>query len=85
MYTPNILLSAALLLSTCSAAPVEQQPLENQQTAPDYPYKNDPYDRKHDTYGDDVQPRPVVRSKRYSPILVVRLTKSSAMDMVQVF
>lgn len=59
MYNSNVLLSAALLLSTCSAAPIDQQPLEGHKPA-DYPFKKDPYDRKHDTYGDGVQPLPVV-------------------------
>lgn len=59
MYNSNLLLSAALLLSSCSAAPVDQQPLEKD-TSAHYPYKYDPYDRKHDTYGDGVQPLPVV-------------------------
>lgn len=63
MYNSNVLLSAALLLSTCSAAPIEQLPLETKPAA-GYPFKNDPYDRKHDTYGDGVQPLPVV-SPRY--------------------
>jgi hypothetical protein len=61
MYNSNVLLSAALLLSTCSAAPIEQLPLETKEAAK-YPFKNDPYDRKHDTYGDGVQPLPVVSS-----------------------
>jgi hypothetical protein len=62
MYNSNVLLSAAaLLLSTCSAAPIEQLPLETKEAA-GYPFKNDPYDRKHDTYGDGVQPLPVVSS-----------------------
>ena len=61
MYNSNVLLSAALLLSTCSAAPIEQLPLESKPAA-GYPFKNDPYDRKHDTYGDGVQPLPVVSS-----------------------
>jgi len=56
MHSSSIFLSAALLLTTCSAAPVDQQRLEEK-----YPYKTDPYDRKHDTYGDGVQPLPVVR------------------------
>jgi hypothetical protein len=59
MYNSNVLLSAALLLSACSAAPIEQLPLETKKAA-GYPFKNDPYDRKHDTYGDGVQPLPVV-------------------------
>jgi hypothetical protein len=59
MYNSNVLLSAALLLSTCSAAPIEQLPLESKPAAK-YPFRNDPYDRKHDTYGDGVQPLPVV-------------------------
>jgi hypothetical protein len=62
MYNSNVLLSAALLLSSCSAAPIEQLPLESKPAA-GYPFKNDPYDRKHDTYGDGVQPLPVVSSK----------------------
>lgn len=60
MYGSNILLPAALLLSACSAAPIDQQPLEQQHPNAGYPFKNDPYDRKHDTYGDGVQPLPVV-------------------------
>lgn len=59
MYNSNVLLSAALLLSTCSAAPIEQLPLETKDAA-GYPFRKDPYDRKHDTYGDGVQPLPVV-------------------------
>lgn len=59
MYTSNVLLSAVLLLSTCSAAPIDQLPLEKHEAAK-YPFKHDPYDRKHDTYGDGVQPLPVV-------------------------
>jgi hypothetical protein len=65
MYNSNVLLSAALLLSTCSAAPIEQLPLETKDAA-GYPFKNDPYDRKHDTYGDGVQPLPVV--SLYNPL-----------------
>lgn len=65
MYTSAFLLAsaAALLSQTTLAAPTGyQQPLEDR-TAPaaEYPYRNDPYDRKHDTYADDVQPLPVVR------------------------
>lgn len=60
MYGSNILLPAALLFSACSAAPIDQQPLEYEHPVADYPYKKDPYDRKHDTYGDGVQPLPVV-------------------------
>lgn len=59
MYHSNVLLSAALLLSTCSAAPIEQLPLETKEPV-GYPFRKDPYDRKHDTYGDGVQPLPVV-------------------------
>lgn len=62
------LLPAALLLATATAAPVigpEQKPIESviKGTIKDkYPYAKDPYDRKHDTYGDNVQPRPIVSS-----------------------
>jgi hypothetical protein len=66
MYNSYVLLSVALLLSTCSAAPIEQLPLETKETA-GYPFKNDPYDRKHDTYGDGVQPLPVVSSHSLLP------------------
>lgn len=59
------LLPAALLLATASAAPVgpQQKPLESviKGTIKDkYPFTKDPYDRKHDTYGDGVQPLPIV-------------------------
>lgn len=72
MYTSNVLLSAALLLSTCSAAPIDQLPLEKHEAAK-YPFKKDPYDRKHDTYGDGVQPLPVVcfGHKYFSSILIL--------------
>ena len=66
MYNSYVLLSVALLLSTCSAAPIEQLPLETKDAA-GYPFKNDPYDRKHDTYGDGVQPFPVVSSHDLLP------------------
>jgi hypothetical protein len=78
MYNSNVLLSAALLLSTCSAAPIEQLPLETQKAA-GYPFKNDPYDRKHDTYGDGVQPLPVVCFVKCNTALDSRLTYLSAM------
>jgi hypothetical protein len=80
MYNSNVLLSAALLLSTCSAAPIEQLPLETQKAA-GYPFKNDPYDRKHDTYGDGVQPLPVVCLAEHNTILITELTYLSAMGM----
>lgn len=60
MFSSNVLLATTLLLLGCSGAPVDQQPLDREQVA-DYPYSKDPYDRKHDTYGDDKQPLPVVR------------------------
>jgi hypothetical protein len=78
MYNSNILLSAALLLSTCSAAPIEQLPLEKHEAAR-YPFRNDPYDRKHDTYGDGVQPLPVVCLVERNMTLITWLTYLSAM------
>jgi hypothetical protein len=78
MYSSNVLLSAALLLSTCSAAPIEQLPLETKEAA-GYPFKNDPYDRKHDTYGDGVQPLPVVSTTAWDIPLSFLLTACSAM------
>ena len=77
MYTSNVLLSAALLLSTCSSAPIDQQPLEKHEAAK-YPFKNDPYDRKHDTYGDGVQPLPVVCLDHSPLTMIVKLTAYSA-------
>ena len=81
MYTSNVLLSAALLLSTCSAAPIDQLPLEKHEAAK-YPFKNDPYDRKHDTYGDGVQPLPVVCFSQKSLEVDYDPDSSSAMAMV---
>jgi hypothetical protein len=84
MYNSNVLLSAALLLSTCSAAPIEQLPLEKHEAAR-YPFRNDPYDRKHDTYGDGVQPLPVVSPVESNMKLsITRLTYLSAMAMAPV-
>ena len=83
MYNSNVLLSAALLLSTCSAAPIEQLPLDTKEPAR-YPFKNDPYDRKHDTYGDGVQPLPVVCPAERNISLITGLTYLSAMAMEQV-
>ncbi|KAI7260201.1 hypothetical protein KC335_g11343, partial [Hortaea werneckii] len=59
--------SAAVLLSTTAfAAPTRssyQEPLEDgalqEPPVAKYPFKNDPYDRKHDTYGEGVQPLPI--------------------------
>jgi hypothetical protein len=83
MYNSNILLSAALLLSTCSAAPIEQLPLETKEPTR-YPFKNDPYDRKHDTYGDGVQPLPVVRLAERNMALTAGLTHPSVTVMAPV-
>jgi len=83
MHNSNFLLSAALLLSTCSAAPIEQLPLETKEPAR-YPFKNDPYDRKHDTYGDGVQPLPVVCTAKCNTSLITGLTHLSVMVMVPV-
>jgi hypothetical protein len=84
MYNSNVLLSAAaLLLSTCSAAPIEQLPLETKEPAR-YPFKNDPYDRKHDTYGDGVQPLPVVCLAEHKMSLITGLTYLSEMAMAPV-
>lgn len=58
MHTSNLLL--ALLATAASAAPVDQYPLSKQPPSrARYPFKYDPYDRKHDTYGEGVQPLPV--------------------------
>lgn len=85
MYNSNVLLSAALLLSTCSAAPIEQLPLETKDAA-GYPFRKDPYDRKHDTYGDGVQPLPVVSdSCVFNFSLSPMLTASSATVTVQAY
>lgn len=54
------------LLSAASAAPVDQYPLAK--ASERYPYKSDPFDRKHDTYGDGVQPLPV-RNGRGTSVL----------------
>merc|ERR1712029_573043 len=58
--------AAALLSTTAFAAPTRssyQEPLEDgtlgEAPVAKYPFKNDPYDRKHDTYGDGVQPLPI--------------------------
>jgi hypothetical protein len=56
-------LSAAALALSVSAAPVKQHPIKHNSADADkdhYAYKNDPWDRKHDTYGDHVQPYPRV-------------------------
>jgi len=65
MHSLKSLLPAALLLAAASAAPVgpQQKPLESviKGTIKDhYAFHKDPYDRKHDTYGDGVQPLPIV-------------------------
>jgi hypothetical protein len=60
MYTSELLCAATWLLTAVSAAPVEQQALANRYPPAKYPYDKDPYDRKHDTYGDGVQPLPIV-------------------------
>ncbi|GAB1736365.1 hypothetical protein NU219Hw_g7027t1 [Hortaea werneckii] len=62
-----LFVSTAALLSTAAfAAPTRssyQEPLEDgtlgEPPVAKYPFKNDPYDRKHDTYGDGVQPLPI--------------------------
>ena len=64
-----LFVSTAALLSTAAfAAPTRssyQEPLEDgtlgEPPVAKYPFKNDPYDRKHDTYGEGVQPLPIVR------------------------
>lgn len=57
MHSSSLLL--ALLAAAASAAPVDQYPLSKPASGGRYPYKFDPYDRKHDTYGEGVQPLPV--------------------------
>lgn len=63
MHLSSVFLSVTLILSTGVTAPVNQQPIEDTPAA-HYPFKKDPYDRKHDTYGDGVQPLPVVRREK---------------------
>lgn len=55
MYNSALLLG--MFYAATLAAPVDQHPLKHSHDR--YPFKNDPWDRKHDTYGDGVQPLPV--------------------------
>lgn len=69
-----LFVSTAALLSTAAfAAPTRsgyQEPLEDgtlgEPPVAKYPFKNDAYDRKHDTYGEGVQPLPIVREHAFA-------------------
>ena len=57
------LLSVGLLAVAALAAPARQHPLVHKGSPYDRDFEN-PYDKKVDTVGDDIQPLPVV-SKRF--------------------
>lgn len=58
MHNPSLLL-ALLAATKVSTAPVDQHHQYPLSKPLQYPYKSDPYDRKHDTYGEHLQPLPV--------------------------
>ncbi|KXL46990.1 hypothetical protein M433DRAFT_3737 [Acidomyces richmondensis BFW] len=60
MHSSAILASTALLFTACISAPVDQKPVGQRVVKSPYDRGyNDPYDRKHDTFGEGIQPLPI--------------------------
>lgn len=70
MMRSGSLVSVMLLAATALAAPTGQHPLIHRQS-PYYKGFKDPYDHKIDSFGDKLQPLPIVRTISYASIVAM--------------